>query len=78
MRTDNLQNVLGHLRLEDGGLTDAQLLTHFLDGREEAATEFLDLLRTEYRVSEQGLGFRMFEKGHVLPPWIATLLLSYS
>ena len=39
-----------------------------LPKRLEAAAEFLDLLRTQYRVSEQGLGFRMFEKGHVLPP----------
>jgi RNA polymerase sigma factor (sigma-70 family) len=37
MRTDGLQNVLEHLRLGDGGLTDGQLLTRFLDGRDEAA-----------------------------------------
>jgi RNA polymerase sigma factor (sigma-70 family) len=37
MRTSGLQNVLDHLRLADGGLTDGQLLTRFLDGRDEAA-----------------------------------------
>jgi RNA polymerase sigma factor (sigma-70 family) len=37
MRTDGLQNVLEHLRLGDSGLTDGQLLTRFLDGRDEAA-----------------------------------------
>jgi RNA polymerase sigma factor (sigma-70 family) len=37
MRTGDLRNVLDHLRLADGGLTDGQLLTRFLDGKEEAA-----------------------------------------
>src|SRR3954447_1120101 len=37
MRTGGLRNVLEHLRLADGGLTDGQLLARFLDGRDEAA-----------------------------------------
>jgi RNA polymerase sigma factor (sigma-70 family) len=37
MRTGGLQSVLDHLRLADGGLTDGQLLTRFLDGRDESA-----------------------------------------
>jgi RNA polymerase sigma factor (sigma-70 family) len=37
MPTGGIQRVLDHLRLADRGLTDAQLLTRFLDGREEAA-----------------------------------------
>ncbi len=37
MRTAGLRNVLEHLRLADGGLTDAQLLTRFLQGRDECA-----------------------------------------
>src|SRR3954468_9394767 len=37
MRTGGLRNVLEHLRLADGGLTDGQLLARFLDGGDEAA-----------------------------------------
>jgi RNA polymerase sigma factor (sigma-70 family) len=37
MLTGGLRNVLEHLRLADGGLTDGQLLARFLDDRAEAA-----------------------------------------
>ncbi len=37
MRTERLQGALEHLCLAGGGLTDAQLLARFIDGREEAA-----------------------------------------
>jgi RNA polymerase sigma factor (sigma-70 family) len=37
MQTSGLRRALDHLRLADGGLTDGQLLTRFLDGRDEAA-----------------------------------------
>jgi RNA polymerase sigma factor (sigma-70 family) len=37
MRTGGLRKVLEHLRLADGGLSDAQLLARFRDSREEAA-----------------------------------------
>jgi RNA polymerase sigma factor (sigma-70 family) len=37
MHTTGLQRALDHLRLADGGLSDVQLLTRFLEGRDEAA-----------------------------------------
>jgi RNA polymerase sigma factor (sigma-70 family) len=37
MHTGGLRRALDHLRLADGGLADAQLLTRFLDGHDQAA-----------------------------------------
>jgi RNA polymerase sigma factor (sigma-70 family) len=37
MHTGSLQRALDYLRLADGGLSDAQLLTRFIDGNDEAA-----------------------------------------